>query len=214
MQCPLCRLTWLSLIVVCVFPQRPVHGGDIPGKPDSRATVVEIIPNSVFVSNPVVEPDLNLEPTASESTRDARTASAKAKSRKQARKKKSKPKRRSKSSKKKSNARKKGKPSAQKKGKSRSDEQTLPVIVPQAVRSPSYMQIRRSIPFLRSEYEANPSYRHEATMELLLGQLRPVVRYSVPREPAAGVALPFGFPRDRMYLPFIIPEFRRSPVAR
>lgn len=53
----------------------------------------------------------------------------------------------------------------------------LPVIVPQPVRTPSYMDVYQSIPFLRAEYEANPSYRHEATMELLFGQLRPMTIY-------------------------------------
>lgn len=38
-----------------------------------------------------------------------------------------------------------------------------------------YALVYASIPFLRSEYVANPSYRHEATMEILFGQLRPTV---------------------------------------
>uniref|UniRef100_A0A7C4LPH0 Uncharacterized protein n=1 Tax=Schlesneria paludicola TaxID=360056 RepID=A0A7C4LPH0_9PLAN len=38
-----------------------------------------------------------------------------------------------------------------------------------------YRQIYAAIPFDRAEYEANPSYRHEATMELLFGQMRPMV---------------------------------------
>jgi hypothetical protein len=38
-----------------------------------------------------------------------------------------------------------------------------------------YSWIYENIPFMRSEYIANPSYRHDATMEILLGQLRPVV---------------------------------------
>lgn len=36
-----------------------------------------------------------------------------------------------------------------------------------------YAEIYASIPFSRTEYDANPSYRHDATMELLLGQPRP-----------------------------------------
>lgn len=32
-----------------------------------------------------------------------------------------------------------------------------------------------SIPFSRAEFEANPSYRHEAAMEILFGKLRPMV---------------------------------------
>jgi hypothetical protein len=37
-----------------------------------------------------------------------------------------------------------------------------------------YRQIYEAIPFSRTEYLANPSYRHDATMELLTGQPRPV----------------------------------------
>lgn len=39
----------------------------------------------------------------------------------------------------------------------------------------NYWTVYRSIPFSRAEYDANPSYRHQATMELLLGELRPVI---------------------------------------
>lgn len=39
-----------------------------------------------------------------------------------------------------------------------------------------YEQVYRSIPFRRSEYVANPSYRHEATMEFLFDQLRPLTK--------------------------------------
>ncbi len=39
----------------------------------------------------------------------------------------------------------------------------------------SYRAIYDSIPFSRAEYEANPSYRHDATMEFLFGQMRPTV---------------------------------------
>ena len=38
-----------------------------------------------------------------------------------------------------------------------------------------YVKFYNSIPFRRSEYVANPSYRHEATMEMLTGQLHPKV---------------------------------------
>lgn len=38
-----------------------------------------------------------------------------------------------------------------------------------------YRRIYESIPYRRSEYLANPSYRHDATMELLFGELRPTV---------------------------------------
>lgn len=43
-----------------------------------------------------------------------------------------------------------------------------------AVEPANYWAIYRSIPFIRTEYLANPSYRHEATMELLTGHPRPV----------------------------------------
>ncbi len=42
-----------------------------------------------------------------------------------------------------------------------------------AASAQSYAQVFRSIPFSRAEYNANPSYRHDAAMELLFGQLRP-----------------------------------------
>jgi hypothetical protein len=45
-----------------------------------------------------------------------------------------------------------------------------------------YTQAYAMIPFNRAEYEANPSYRHEAAMELMLGAPRPttIVRQSAP----------------------------------
>lgn len=50
----------------------------------------------------------------------------------------------------------------------------MPEIVPAAkAKSGKYVQAYRSIPFSRVEYDANPSYRHEAAMELVLGALRP-----------------------------------------
>ena len=46
----------------------------------------------------------------------------------------------------------------------------------------TYAEAYAQVPFLRSEYEANPSYRHDAAMELMFGQLRPmtVIRQTVP----------------------------------
>jgi hypothetical protein len=38
-----------------------------------------------------------------------------------------------------------------------------------------YTEIYRSIPFIRAEYEANRSYIHDSTMEILFGQMRPTV---------------------------------------
>lgn len=70
----------------------------------------------------------------------------------------------------------------------------LPLIVPQAVRIPSYAAVRGTIPFSRSEWEADPTYRHNATMELMLGQLRDMVVYRYPSmggpmAPGSGVTI-------------------------
>lgn len=37
----------------------------------------------------------------------------------------------------------------------------------------TYAEVYRSIPYSRTEYVADPSYRHDATMEVLFGELRP-----------------------------------------
>lgn len=37
-----------------------------------------------------------------------------------------------------------------------------------------YREIYNALPFLRSQYDANPTYRHDTTMELLFGQMRPM----------------------------------------
>jgi len=46
----------------------------------------------------------------------------------------------------------------------------------------SYADVYRSIPFSRAEYLANPSYRHDAAMEILFGKLRPttIIRNATP----------------------------------
>ncbi len=59
-----------------------------------------------------------------------------------------------------------------------------------------YEDAYRSIPFNRAEYDANPSYRHEAAMELLFGQMRPttiVKQMPAPRveEPAYSPYKPY-----------------------
>jgi hypothetical protein len=41
--------------------------------------------------------------------------------------------------------------------------------------SRTYREIYNSIPFSRAEYNANPAYRHQATMEIMLGQLHPII---------------------------------------
>lgn len=45
--------------------------------------------------------------------------------------------------------------------------------LPAGINPASYTEVYNSIPFRRSEYLANPSYRHDATIELMLGQVRP-----------------------------------------
>ena len=67
-----------------------------------------------------------------------------------------------------------------------SDSSALPAITPKSTEtlpSPTtvvtqaahYREVYASIPFSRVEYNANPSYRHDATMEFLFNQLRPTV---------------------------------------
>lgn len=48
----------------------------------------------------------------------------------------------------------------------------------------SYVDVYNSIPFSRSEYDYNPGYRHEATMELLLGQVktRTIIERAAPAQ--------------------------------
>ena len=58
----------------------------------------------------------------------------------------------------------------------------LPTVSRPGVNPASYVEIYNSIPFRRSEYNANPNYRHEATIELLVGQVptKVVVNASSP----------------------------------
>lgn len=46
----------------------------------------------------------------------------------------------------------------------------------------TYAQAMASIPFNREEYEANPSYRHDAALEMMFGTMRPtmVVKQNIP----------------------------------
>jgi hypothetical protein len=39
----------------------------------------------------------------------------------------------------------------------------------------TYAEAYAQIPFSRSEYEANPNYRHDAAMELVFGAMRPMI---------------------------------------
>jgi len=46
----------------------------------------------------------------------------------------------------------------------------------------TYAEAYAQIPFSRSEYEANPSYRHDAALELMMGAMRPtyIARQTIP----------------------------------
>ena len=54
--------------------------------------------------------------------------------------------------------------------------------LPAGITPAAYAEVYNSIPFRRSEYLANRNYRHEATIEILLGQVRPktVVNVTAP----------------------------------
>ena len=54
-----------------------------------------------------------------------------------------------------------------------SDVDATPPAAP--AQTAQYRDIYFSIPFNRAEYNANPSYRHDATMEFLFNQMRPTV---------------------------------------
>jgi|GEM_PF-3589232 hypothetical protein len=56
-----------------------------------------------------------------------------------------------------------------------------------------YRRVYASIPFSRAEYDAYPGYRHEATMELLLGQLRP--RFFSPSRTRPSIRVNVGWPQ-------------------
>lgn len=56
-------------------------------------------------------------------------------------------------------------------------------VPPSILPAMSYVEAYRSVPFSRTEYEANPGYRHETAMELMFQQLRPmtVMKQNTPR---------------------------------
>lgn len=56
--------------------------------------------------------------------------------------------------------------------KRRDHDELPPKVVPQTA---NYSDIYYSIPFIRAEYDANRSYRHDATMEFMFNQMRPTV---------------------------------------
>lgn len=79
-------------------------------------------------------------------------------------------------------------PPAENASTAESDDGALPVITPRSpdtapfpnpqvmpVQTALYRDIYFSIPFNRAEYNAYPSYRHDATMELLFNQMRNTV---------------------------------------
>lgn len=63
-----------------------------------------------------------------------------------------------------------------------SDESPVPAASGPTYPRMTYAEAYNSISFSRAEYEANPSYRHEAAMELMLGAPRPTtyVRQTAP----------------------------------
>ncbi len=52
------------------------------------------------------------------------------------------------------------------------------------VNAADYVQIYKAIPFNRAEYNANPTYRHDSTMEILTGNARhqTIVRHGTPQQ--------------------------------
>ncbi len=85
-------------------------------------------------------------------------------------------------------------------------------------RAQSYQAIYDSIPFSRAEYEANPSYRHDATMEFLFGQMRPTVIHrqqrtrvdiNMPSLPYSGAGLQFNrYGLYNRWSPYMYPPYR------
>ena len=63
-----------------------------------------------------------------------------------------------------------------------------------------YQRVYNSIPFNRAEYRANPSYRHEATMEILFGKMRDTVIHKTQPQraaaPRAAAAVPWRYNRN------------------
>lgn len=75
----------------------------------------------------------------------------------------------------------------------------------------SYDDVYQSIPYSFSEYLANPSYRHDSTMEILFGQLRPTTihRYAAPQTVPQAEWTP--------YRPYLYAEwdyFQTAPLLR
>lgn len=77
------------------------------------------------------------------------------------------------------------------------DAVNLGSATPKIIPSMSYMEAYNSVVFNRTEYEANPSYRHEAALEMMFGQLRQTTTV-------------------KQYTPRVIryPDFYQYPYAR
>lgn len=63
--------------------------------------------------------------------------------------------------------------------------------------SQTYYEIYKSIPFIRAEYDANPSYIHDTAVEFLFGKMRPTVIHrgttNVNHNYPNGYGMPYGF---------------------
>ena len=91
-----------------------------------------------------------------------------------------------------------------------SAKEGMPIIKPHPKHTSEYRRILRSIPFSRVEFDANPSYRHDAAMEILTGNARPqkiVVSAPPPTPPAA--PYPLNLPVMRHYF-----DTTRGPYSR
>ena len=86
----------------------------------------------------------------------------------------------------------------------------------------SYADVYKSIPFSRSTYRADPTYRHDATLEILFGKLRPttVVKHQA-RARAVSEVIDTGYNRPygtghgnrQYYYPGYF-DFSRGPYSR
>ena len=86
----------------------------------------------------------------------------------------------------------------------------------------SYREVYNSIPYHYTDWLANPGYRHDATMEILLGQLRPTVIHShqsarhaesaPDHHPWFSPATPYSFQPGLLY-PFGYYDFSRGPYS-
>ena len=60
-----------------------------------------------------------------------------------------------------------------------------------------YTEIYKSIPFIRAEYNANPSYLHDTTVEFLFGTMRPTVIHrgtvNVNHNNPSGYGIPYAY---------------------